>query len=397
MQSTRRALLGVGAGLVGSLAGCLDGGSGVSYPDAGTDQRTAGAGGETDRDSEATDAEAAPRPPNRALARRTRLVADELAWFARTYPTAIETYRTAMADGETAVRDLRSRDSFGAADVDALATTLSAVQARVEDAVGGHFRVPGVVADRNRYHLRTTRKFTSRGDVDRAKEELLRLAKAYQKRASEEFIDKSLSRNPIHNRLFARVCPRPPNEDDQNDPPPDPWFLAELRHEPTEFRAYPHRGREWTDWPLLGEAWSSADDRRRLFDPLRRPEGRTDAAWILPHVVDPRQWSEPQYPENPDDPALFVQRYPDHEAAATARQSLLEGTVTAEGTYPFGSAAEAVDWTRVYYPHPGEADVAYAFLVQAGEFLLAAAVSEVSWTERIDWAGPLRRSWVWRP
>lgn len=398
MQPTRRALLGAGAGLVGSLTGCLGGGSGVAYPetDAEATDRTAAAGAETDRDSEGARAKA-PKPPNPALARRTRLVADELRWFARTYPAAIEAYRAAMTDGETAVRDLRRRDGFGVDAVEALGATLADVQGRVETAVGGHFGVPGVVADRNRYHLRTTRKFARRGDVDRAKEELLRLASAYRKRASEKYVGEALSRSPIYNRLFDRVCPRPPAENDTNDPPPDPWFLGELHHEPTGFRAYTHRGREWVDWPLLGEAWTSSDERKRLFEPLRRPTDRVDAAWVLPHVVDPRTWSQPRYPAEPDDSALFVQRYPDHEAAADARVSLFDDDVTAEGTYPFGTAADATEWTRVYYPHPGDGDVAYAFLTQAGEFLLTAAVSEVSWTERIDWAGPMRRTWVWRP
>jgi hypothetical protein len=39
--------------------------------------------------------------------------------------------------------------------------------------------------------------------------------------------------------------------------------------------------------------------------------------------------------------------------------------------------------------------VVYAFLIQAGPYVVVAAPSEVAWEERVDWTEALGRLWLW--
>lgn len=405
MPLSRRALLGIGAAIAGGGSGCLSAATADRRPERATDissvppeRSSATEPPPTESTSRAVEDDATTATEHAPqLARPTRLIADELRWFALTYPAAIERYRAAMDDGAAGIESLRREEAFDEADVKTVGRLLNAVQGRVADAVGGHFDVPAVIAERNDYHLSVTARFASRGDLDRAREELDRLLEAYLERKSTPFVRSSLSRNPIKNRLFDQICPRPPDAEN-GDGAPDPWFFAELLHEPSGFRAFLRRGEAWVDWDVLGEAWSGATDRRRAaFAPLETGDRRTEAAWILPRLIDPRDRQSPFRPENRSDPAVLLQRYESPAAAAAAREALRDGPVTVEGTSPFGRADDAVDWERVYFDHPGEPDVGYAFLLRTGEFLLAAAVSEVAWNERVDWAVPLEPTWLWTP
>jgi hypothetical protein len=89
--------------------------------------------------------------------------------------------------------------------------------------------------------------------------------------------------------------------------------------------------------------------------------------------------------------SLFVQHYDGVAAATDAVETLLETAVSQEGWYSFGRDR----WRQVYYQADG--DVTYAYLIQAGPFVLVAAPSEVAWEERVDWTDPLDRLWLWRP
>ncbi|MFC7173410.1 hypothetical protein ACFQL0_08645 [Haloplanus litoreus] len=125
---------------------------------------------------------------------------------------------------------------------------------------------------------------------------------------------------------------------------------------------------------------------------MSEPTDRTGFAYVvsygIPDVANQPTDLEPlDYPHT----SLFVQRYTDVSAATAAVRTLFDTAVGREGDFSFGRDR----WHRVYYEADG--DVTYAFLIQAGPFVLVAAPSEVAWEERVDWTEPLDRLWLWRP
>ncbi|QLG62304.1 hypothetical protein [Halorarum salinum] len=404
MTRGRRALLrGVGAGLAGLTGGCLARGSNVRYPsvETSTDRHTE-AGTADDRDGATdggdaagdgstegspTDAppetDAAPDPANPALAERTRRVADELRWFAETYPEAIAEFRTAMRRSTRATRDLKDAGTVGVADVDELAATYDDAFERARDALDGRFRVVDGIEDRVEYHLAVVRKFAGRGDRDRTDEELGRLAAFAGGFATDVYADRSLSRNPIENRLTAFL------RADEYDPERTLlWQLARTSAGGERFEAYAYRAERGD---LLRPPVTDGDSRAMAdwYGPLHEPADRTAAATLSVHEVD-RSGGRPfptRRPEATPTRTVVLQRYADERAAARAL-SEVASRVTREGEYAMGDGT----WRRVYYRRAG--DVAYALCCRAGEFLLATGAGETAWEERVDWDRVHRRTWL---
>ncbi|MFB6129489.1 MAG: hypothetical protein ABEJ28_01550, partial [Salinigranum sp.] len=397
MDWTRRRLLGACVALAGSgTAGCLAGGSNVRYPrtPGGNDsarrplvEATPGSNsGSGKRDSRSSDPSP---PPNQALAARTDRIYVELRWFATEYDAAISAYRKAVEKAGKRLGQIRAADGFDATALDRVRAAVSDVESETKDAVGPHFAADELVAQEMDLHLRTVEKFARRRDVDRVKEELGLAVDFLQSVASEEFVQTRMPRHPVQNRLFRWM---------QKTPKRPVLFelfyrgpKAGVNHDVT-FAAYAYAG----DQRHLLSTPVAADRRRRhdaVFGVLSRPDERTDHAYVVPRPLPTKKPLPPQPPRDattlPSMP-VYLQRFPDVESANAVRESLLGGgALTQEGFFKFGSDP----WRRVYYRFEG--DVWYAYLIQAGRYLLATAPSRTAWEERVDWTEPLRRTWLW--
>ncbi|MFB6124132.1 MAG: hypothetical protein ABEJ78_11825 [Haloferacaceae archaeon] len=393
MELSRRDLVGICAGLGVGSAGCLSGGSNVRYPEptSGSDTRAL-------VDAEPTAANEPPaqvdeQPVNGPLATELERIDGEIAWFAREYDDAIDAYRGALGRAIATIERVRR-------DAEINANTIGNVEAAAENALsvteaelGPHFDVETLVEREASDHLATVRKFAGRGDLDRVDEELARLATFYRSIRNELFVKRSLSDRLIDNRLYRWLDDGTNDDEDEDDDEgdgvdPRPGFF-EVYHGETEFGAYVYDGPQFVERDPFPDA-TLAPTRDR-FAAVGESAGREASVYL-------RSYAIPAAAEQPDplDPtayaatSFFLQRFADSAASGRALSNLVDGPVAQEGTYSFGRDA----WRRIYYTYEG--DVVYAFLIRAGRYLLVAAPSRVAWEERVDWTGPLDRTWLWR-
>jgi hypothetical protein len=425
MTRTRRSLL---AAILAGTAGCLGGGSNVRYPATGTDgggdpdpDAGAGAGtGGTPRsdgdeavatpgevtpeyepveavESSATEQAAAPRTvPNPRLAAATRRIYREVRWFAGQYDPAIANFRRATrragkAVAEAAAAMEREGGGYGPLTDRALASIrgeIAAARRTTDRWLGDQFVTDDHLADETAYHLRTVARFKRRGDHDRVAEQLRNLSRFLYGVSRDAFVRSVMPAHPIQNRLVGWL---------RGGPNRTTAFAVRYPAGNFATRVYSGLQVDVVGRPVAG-------DRRRTFESefaAARSADATDALYLRSYLPDldritptadrdgripevPRRWT--RVPTQP----ILCQRFPDVRAAAAARESLVAGSgpLTVDGRYPFAG----VDWKRVYWTYDG--DVTYAFLAQAGEFLLSMAPSRTAWEERVDWRGPLEPTFL---
>ncbi|WP_435146372.1 hypothetical protein [Halobaculum sp. P14] len=394
-RGRRSVLRGVAVGAGTLLGGCVASGSNVRYPDSAAgatdgDARTGAGDSTAGADGAEADRKQPPAEANPALGARTRLVVDELAWFATQYPAAVETYMAALNRAVEATRTLADAGNVTVADVDRLAADWSNAVEVTRGAFGNHYPIAGFLRDRSTYHLDVIRKFARRDDRDRVREELRRLASFGAGAASEPFIEGKFPRNPIQNRLVERLRNDPRDVD--GDGTIDWRLVTQLLYEPAEgspFQAYAYDDtrRSLFQPPLPAD---SRAEIRDSYAPLYVGENRVSVVTAAFHEVGP-SLTTPQFPRNRPTASVprtvVAQRYTDERAAADAL-SLALGDVTQEGTYRFPDST----WRRVYYRRGG--DVVYAFCCRAGEFVLATGAERTAWEERVDWNRKHRRTWL---
>jgi len=412
MELTRRALLGVGTTL--GLTGCLaSGDSNVTYPETRTAARTrtdaALADAESGTEPAAVDDEAVqetePSAPNRRLATEVGRVYGEIEWFATAYDDAIDTYRRALGNAMATVQRVRNTAEF---DANSLGLVRSATDRAVDTAeaeLGGHFGIPGQMREEVDHHLETIQRFAGRGDLDRVDEELDRLHGYLRGIRSRHFVKTVLSDRQIDAALYRHLHDGTADEDDEDgdgdgneDDDPDPG-LFELHHS-TGYSGYAYGGPRYIDRDPFDDAPGDETNagrellarQRRQFEAVGEATDRTGFAYVVSYAV-PDEDDQPTALEPLDyrRTSLFVQRYDGVAAAGAAVERLLATSVSEEGRYSFGRDR----WRRVYYQ--GGGDVVYAYLIQAGPFVVVAAPSEVAWEERVDWTDSLDRLWLWRP
>ncbi|PSQ08068.1 hypothetical protein BRC97_01440 [Halobacteriales archaeon QS_6_71_20] len=424
MYDRRELLTGAGAALASLSGGCLAAGSNVNYPNEPESGRTDAASAIAAADAEGTgEARGSGRaaPSNPALAERTRAVADEVRWFAETYPDAIAEYRAAVMRAVDATAELAGRERIAIGDVDALRTVYADTVASASTAVGGHFAVHSRLERRSEYHLDVIEKFTRRGDRDRTREELRRLREFAAGMRSEPFVRAQLSRTDIRNRLVPRLRrgerdPRLPllfqlarvadtdggGEADERSEAPDPAtpfdrgsaFLAyaydwatEDRDDVPDVREPPIGERRLQRPPMIER---SRRDVAAAYPPVFVRRGRESTLLVGVHRLNRtdrvRDFPNDR-PRTEANNGILVQRYRDPASAEAARSTLL-GRATREGLYPVGDTT----WERVYYERDG--DVTYALVCRAGEFLLAIGANRTAWEERVDWGAPYVRTWL---
>jgi hypothetical protein len=411
MELTRRALLGTGTAL--GLTGCLaSGDSNVSYPETGTATRTPAG---TPADAALADADAEPSAvddedvqrtepsvPNRRLAADVGRVYGEIEWFATSYDDAIHTYQRTLGNAMATVQRVRDAAEFDANRLGLVrrATDRAVTTARAE--LGGHFGIPDQMREETDRHLATIRRFADRGDLDRVDEELERLYDYLRGIRSDLFVRRVLSDRQVDATLYRTLHDGTADDgdDDDDDDEADPG-LFEIHHS-ADYAGYAYGGPRYIDRDPFGD--DPGDDgsanagrellaRQRLqFEAAGEATGRAGFAYVVSYAI-PDEDDQPSDLDPLDYPStsLFIQHYEAVGSATDAVETLLDTSVSQEGTYSFGRD----EWRRVYYR--GNGDVVYAYLIQAGPFVLVAAPSEVAWEERVDWTDPLDRLWLWRP
>jgi hypothetical protein len=413
MELSRRALLGTGAGV--ALGGCLSAGrSNVDYPETrtatatGTPPAEAAMAGDTEpsaTDGENEPEQTEPSVPNRRLATEVARAYGEIEWFATEYDAAIDTYRRVLGNAMATVQRVRDGSEFDANSLGLVRTATDRAVETAEAELGGHFGIPDQMRDQIDGHVSTIERFGRRGDLDRVDEELARLADYLRGIRSDLFVRRVLSDRQIDSALYRYLHDdtldpedRDDDEDDDGDDDPPPG-LFEVRHS-SGYAGYAYGGPRYIARdPFGADPDADTNEGRELlarqrtdFEAVGEATDRTGFAYVVSYAV-PDATDQPVdlEPLEYDRTALFVQRYADATAAGAAVDALFDTSVSREGTYSFGRD----DWHRVYYPADG--DVTYAFLIQAGPFVLVAAPSEVAWEERVAWTEPLDRLWLWRP
>lgn len=421
MQLSRRGLLSRGAILAGAgLGGCLSGGSNVRYPStettaagenepsaAAVQEATTSAPEDVDQDG---DAEEVPVPHGK-LGGEVARIYDEVAWFANTHPEAMEAYRKGVKQAANRVAGLRRRDGFGDAEMEELTRAVTEATSVASTRIGDHFRIDEQVIRETDHHVSVVERFANRGDLDRIDEELDRLESYLRGVATEEFVRHEMSRKPIRNRLHGWL------RRDWTRPLAFGVETSETRRG-FDTLVYGNRNVLTSPTALPSDVTGKITG---VFGPVSRSEGRIGRLTLIPIELprppedirdEPPQevdWVPPDPSERIDEfvrrhrqasledltvTSIRIQRYGSVAAATRAREALLEsGPVEEELSYRFGEEGEK--WRRIYYDYDG--DVWYAYLIQAGPFLLTTGASQTSWEERFQWEEPLRRTWLWRP
>ncbi|MGQ3328238.1 hypothetical protein [Halorubrum sp. FL23] len=446
MQRTRRGLLGVGAAAAAGLSGCF-GVEGVEYPDAADEGPPTSEDGGDGSDDDGADDDGEP-VPNEDLATATRNVVDDVVWFATEYPSAIETYRTAIREVVAeidAVRDVADEtDTVTAGMADRLDEAGRAAADTAADALGPHFHPRPRIVSRTERHVAVLREFAPRGDVDRFLEELSRMRRGFSAIGTLTYAKEAYSRDPIHNRLLRRLLSPLPEDDDERRRVRGEAFVelglasrgfATFAHEPYDDEEY---DRERIP-QIYGQPFGASrrEELRARLGPIPRSEDRTEELFVA-FATRPVAGNRPSrtfegWVHELDGVPLYVQRYPDAATAgdrldeaiaaastggrapidpdATAAGSDFSGNATAEGEAGDGGENGTDDeptyrgptrWHRLYH-HEAEgerygfdehAGVQYGYVVQAGEFVLAAGFSGDAWEERTAWQGRLADGWV---
>ncbi|GAB6861627.1 hypothetical protein ACFR97_05195 [Haloplanus litoreus] len=403
MEWTRRALL-VGAAV--GFSGCLSAGdSNVEYPETTTataadEPLVEAEGTEPAVDEEPTPQQTEPAVPNRELATEVERVYGGIEWFATDYDESIATYQRVLGNAMATVRRVRNDAEFDANSLDLVRRSTDRAVATAASELGDHFGIPDQMRGEVDSHVATIRRFGNRGDLDRIDEELERLYAYLRGIRSDLFVRRVLSDRQIDADLYRHLHddtldPEDENDDDDEAPP----GLFEIYHS-AEYAGYAYSGPRYVERDPFGDDQDDDENegqallarQRTHFDTVSEPTDRTGFAYVvsygIPDVANQPTDLEPlDYPHT----SLFVQRYTDVSAATAAVRTLFDTAVGREGDFSFGRDR----WHRVYYEADG--DVTYAFLIQAGPFVLVAAPSEVAWEERVDWTEPLDRLWLWRP
>lgn len=406
MDLTRRALLATGTAL--GLTGCLSSGdSNVTYPETATrtpaptetptDAAMAEAEAEPAVDEEETVQQTEPSVPNRGLATEVGRVYGEIEWFATSYDGAIDTYQRVLGNAMATVTRVRDAAEFDANSLGLVRRATDRAVATAETELGGHFGIPAQMREEIDRHVATIQRFADRGDLDRVDEELERLHDYLRGIRSDLFVRRVLSDRQIDATLYRNLHDGTPDDDDDDDDEADPG-LFEVYHS-TGYAGYAYAGPRYVEREPFGDRPGGGVNegrellaRQRLdFDAVGEATGRNGFAYVVSYAIpdednQPADLSPLDYPHT----SLFIQHYDGVAAASGAVETLLDTSTSDEGTYSFGRDR----WQQVYYHADG--DVVYAYLIQAGPYVLVAAPSETAWEERVDWTDPLDRLWLWR-
>ncbi|MFB6175925.1 MAG: hypothetical protein ABEI99_02045, partial [Halobaculum sp.] len=208
------------------------------------------------------------RAPNTALAERTANVVSEIKWFVRDYPEAMDRLQAAMSRIESLARERAGESEITLTEARRLESNVEAQVGEVEDAP--HFGIHNVIRERTRTHTGTAIRFARRGDTDRVREELRRLAEYAAGFTTDIFVQQSLPRHPITNILVRMLR--------KGEYDPAAPFLFQIRHVASGFTSYAYETHPDSPGPydLSRPAVSdrAATDVSRTYAPLGVGRGR---------------------------------------------------------------------------------------------------------------------------
>lgn len=381
MERSRRRFIAAGLLSSVSLAGCLSDDSGVPYPDGDADANaittTSAQTTQTTKPADTTTEEPTTTTtpaPNPELGAATERIVAEAEWFATAYESTIDRYLALCDQAVATIQQVKRSSSF----TENQQRKVREAATRAAEFTATHLRphfdadgpVPGPLLD-------TIATFAKRGDLDRVDEELGNLLDHFKAVGNGYYVRTEFSKDPIEDRLFRRMAA-----------PDDANVIFGFRLHGTGFEGwgYPH-GENFERYRKLRYA-SAAPSFGDVFDPVAIPESRHGVVSLtVNRITDRVEWTRNSLPSVP----VFVQTYRTPGEASAAREAAVSTAVTVEGSESFGRA----DWDQIYYYHDG--DITYAYMLQAGRYLLAMSPSTTPWNERGD-AGrkTLARSWLGR-
>lgn len=352
---------------------------------AGTESGSVEEGQTTERQNAVTQTS----PQNTPLAERTGNVVAEIEWFIEEYPEAMDRLQSAMRRVEQRSRDLSEATEITLGKVRQLETNVESGVAEVEAAVAPHFGIHNLIRKRTQTHTGTALRFVRRGDTDRVREELRRLADYAEGFTSDIFVEDSLPRHPINN-VLVRMLRR-------GEYQPSQPFLFQVRHVESGFTAYAYETHPDSPGPytLGGSAVSdrATDSVLRTYAPLRVGRSRQDELLVAFTEGDAAQRrvfgsSSPQVGTNQ---TIHIQQYRSKRAAENAA-TLAFARVGLDQFRDEPTEVGDSTWERVYYRAGG--DVQYVYFTRAGRHLLATGAGRTAWEERVDWDRVHDRTWL---
>ena len=397
MPAERRDVLRLGGvSLVGALSGCLSTeGVYINRPsDESTPEPT------PEDDGNGADGDDGPDPlegPIGSLAEATRRVVDEAAWFGTTYDDVYDDYTNALDRAVETILQLENMTAISESDLERLEDVTTHVEEAIETGLEPHFELASRVRSYNDRAIERVERFGERGDRPALNGELESLREYYERLRGLFFRQENLSKDPIRNRLVEFMAAGDPDREDEDDPVHDTLFefrylspiryVGEMRYGIRYLRGVRFRARAHTEFAvedrddpeLLGDPaaspagstrWEPTYTFSERFEPVAVPEDRRDELEVV--VND---WADYDggplgvYTEQFVSWPIYVQRYDDFEAAAAARDSLLDGRVFLEPdrTVELGD----LEWQQARYLLDGE--VVYALFKQFGEFVIVVA------------------------
>jgi hypothetical protein len=440
MTWSRRAILRSAAGLsLLGLAGCAsdgvdysiaDGTATATAPPAETPQPTENTPVATPEPTETpaeTDTQTATPTNESPLARATGTVFDEIEWFATEYPVVVQRGLSTAGRIEDTLVKLRRSPALSESDLRRIEDSTEAYYDFLYGAVAPHFptnRVDDIVR-RSRERVATIRRFSERGDSDRAERAVSSLSTLYSR----------WSTRSIFERRFPDFPAGPPLVDYLTD---DGYSastpLVFVVSYPSE--TYTTVARADGPWEIRSRLASGITDRelqgyfRRaatLFGGVDTDTGRTGRVFLNVHL---RTDSIRHLP-------VYLQRFGSTRRAEDVYSSLVGSSVFLEGSEDIGRTALQrafyyqeipVEYPRdgylvydsdgnVVYDEDGDitrdtdrtirfqeggdrnpdeqGDIVYTYLATAGRYLIAAAPSLTAWEERPAGTNdPLRNTWL---
>jgi hypothetical protein len=437
--SRRDVLRSVGVLSALGLTGCASGGVDYSTPGETPDRSVATPAGtprpteDATATPEAAPPEATPRatatPPENdsRLVRDTERVFDEVEWFATEYSVVVQRHLSVAGRIHDTLLKLRRSPALAESDIRRVERATGAYHESLYDQVAPHFptsRVDDVVRQ-SRNHVATIRRFSERGDTDRAEQEVSALATLYDRLSTRSLFERRFPSFPVGDPLISYLT-----RDSYSASTPLLFVVS------YPGQTYTTVARAEGSWEVRSRRVSDITDRDLrsfferetvLFGGVDTDTGRTGRLFLNVHLNAGRVRHTP----------LYVQRFESDQRATDAYSSLVGSSVFVEEPFDMGRTT----WQRAFYyqeipveyPRNGyvvydpdgnvvydedgdvrrdtdrmtiydvggdrrydeDGDIVYSYLTKIGRYVLAAAPSLTAWEERPDGTDdPLRQTWL---
>jgi hypothetical protein len=440
MTWTRRDLLKSAAAVsVFGLSGCGSDGVNLSTPEdsgasptpvstpqdaTGTETPTPSPETETPAETETPTETPTPATP---LQRDTETAFDEIEWFVAEYSVVVHRSLSIAGRIQDTLVKLRRSPALSESDLQRIEDATEGYYDFLYDEIAPHFpteRVDDIVRQ-SRDKVSTIRRFSERGDLDRAEREVSGLAAFYSRLSTKSIFTRKFPNFPVGSPLLD-------------------YLTAETYSTETPLLfvvSYPAEGYTTTvradeSWDIRSRLASSITDRdlqsyfereTTLFSGVDTDTGRTGRIFLNVHLNSGEVRHSP----------VYVQQFESARSAEDAHQSLVDSSVFVEGTEDIGRTTWEhafyyqeipVDYPRngyvvydtdgnVVYDEDGDirrdtarltiydvgadrepdeqGDIVYAYLTRIGRYLIAASPSLTAWEEQPDGVtDPLEQTWL---